>query len=70
MRRLSFLVNRGEADCFMVHGLEWAAYAEGGSWAETAGRIRENVARTFGGAEKPDLLVFHFPDGRVVSLSA
>ncbi|MDR1519795.1 MAG: hypothetical protein LBU23_06580 [Planctomycetota bacterium] len=70
MRRLSFLVNRGEYDCFMVHGLEWAAYAEGCNWIETTRAIRDSVIHSFDRGSRPDYLDFLFPDGRVVSLSA
>ncbi len=70
MKRLSFLVNCGENDCFMVHGLEWATYAEGGDWTEIARDIRSHVSREFADEERPAYLDFRFPDGSIVSLSA
>ncbi len=70
MQRLTFLVNRGENDCFMVHGLEWATYAEGLDWSEVTERIRTSIDHVFPGEERPAFLDFRFPDGRVVSLSA
>lgn len=70
MKRLSFLVNRGENDCFMVHGLEWATYAEGDNWSELTKAIMKTVDQMFPGDERPAFLDFRFPDGTVVSLCA
>ncbi len=70
MKRLSFLVNRGENDCFMVHGLDWATYAEGDDWNELTRAILSNIDRVFDGNSRPDFLDFKFPDGTVVSLVA
>lgn len=70
MRRLAFLVNRGENDCFMVHGLDWATYAEGESWSEITKTILENVGKVFDEETRPSFLDFRFPDGTVVSLCA
>ncbi|MDR2391537.1 MAG: hypothetical protein LBE84_07665 [Planctomycetota bacterium] len=70
MRRLSFLVNQGENNSFMVHGLEWAAYAEGKSWVATTLAIRQSVKNSFAESERPEFLDFRFPDGSVISLSA
>ena len=70
MKRLSFLVNQGENDCYMVHGLEWATYAEGFDWAEVTKCILADVGRAFANEERPAFLDFRFPDGTVVSLCA
>lgn len=70
MKRLTFLVNRGENDCFMVHGLDWATYAEGEDWNELTALIKSSVGKVFGDGSRPDFLDFKFPDGRVVSLVA
>lgn len=70
MKRLSFLVNRGENDCFMVHGLDWATYAEGSDWAEITKVILSDVDRVFADESRPELLDFKFPDGTIVSLVA
>lgn len=70
MKRISFLVNRGENDCFMVHGLDWASYAEGSDWHELTRSIVDDVKRVFNGDETPKILDFRFADGTVVSLSA
>ena len=70
MKRLSFLVNRGENDCFMVHGLEWAAYAEGDNWSTVTKTIMESVDKVFADEERPAYLDFMFPDGTIVSLCA
>ena len=70
MRRLTFLVNRGEKDCFMVHGLDWATYAEGDDWTELTRTILSDVDRVFPDETRPAYLDFRFPDGTVVSLSA
>lgn len=70
MKRLTFLVNRGEKDCFMVHGLDWASYDEGEDWGEVTGRILSAVCRIFDGEDKPAFLDFKFPDGTIVSLCA
>ncbi|MCC8179578.1 MAG: hypothetical protein LIP23_01510 [Planctomycetes bacterium] len=70
MKRLSFLVNRGENDCFMVHGLDWATYAEADDWTEITRIIFEQVSSAFHHEERPDYLDFMFPDGTVVSLCA
>ena len=70
MKRLSFLVNRGENDCFMIHGLEWAIYREGGDWSELTETIRADVDRNFAGSAKPTHLDFKFADGTVISLVA
>lgn len=70
MARLTFLVNQGENDCFMVHGLEWATYVEGNSWSAVTRNILDDVHRTFPVEEKPEWLDFRFPDGTVVSLCA
>lgn len=70
MKRLSFLVNRGENDCFMIHGLDWATYAEGEDWAELTQDILRNVERVFGGDSRPAFLDFRFPDGTVISYCA
>lgn len=70
MKRLSFLVNRGENDCYMVHGLDWATYAEGADWTELTGTIKSRVDDTFPVEERPQFLDFKFPDGRIVSLVA
>lgn len=70
MTRLTFLVNRGENDCFMVHGLEWATYAEGSDWPGIAQAILRNIEETFADDERPAFLDFRFPDGTIVSLCA
>lgn len=70
MKRLTFLVNRGEEDCFMVHGLDWATYAEGRDWDEITKAIISNIEKVFGEEDRPEFLDFKFPDGRVVSLCA
>lgn len=70
MKRLSFLVNRGENDCFMVHGLDWATYAEGKDWAEITEKILHKVDSDFADGARPYYLDFMFPDGTVVSLCA
>lgn len=70
MKRLTFLVNRGENDCFMVHGLDWATYAEGDDWSELTKIIMDNVVKVFSGDAMPAYLDFRFPDGTVVSLCA
>lgn len=70
MRRLAFLVNRGEKDCYMVHGLDWATYAEGENWDEITSTILSRVGQSFTSEERPAFLDFKFPDGTVVSLSA
>jgi hypothetical protein len=54
----------------MVHGLEWAAYAEGENWIATTMAIRQSVKESFAETERPDFLDFRFPDGNVISLSA
>ncbi len=70
MERLSFLVYRGENDCFMSHGLNWAIYHESKSWSELMARIRADVRRTFGGDARPSRLDFQFADGSVTSVPA
>ncbi len=70
MKRLLFLVNRGENDCFMIHGIDWAAYHEGASWSELTAAIRADVGRIFSGDSRPDRLDFKFPDGNVTSIPA
>ena len=70
MRRLSFLVNQAGEDYFMVHGLDWAIYAEGRNWLEITKAIRRDITRCFDSGERPSILDFRFPDGKVVSLSA
>lgn len=70
MKRLTFLVNRGENDCFMIHGLDWATYAEGNDWSELTSIIKTKVGKVFDEQSKPDFLDFKFPDGKVVSLAA
>lgn len=70
MKRLTFLVNRGENDCFMVHGLDWATYAEGDNWSDITKTIMDNVVKVFSGESMPAFLDFRFPDGTVVSLCA
>lgn len=70
MKRLSFLVNRGENDCFMVHGLDWATYAEGRDWAEITKQILRKLDADFADRTLPYSLDFMFPDGSIVSLSA
>ena len=70
MKRLSFLVNQGENDCFMVHGLDWATYAEGSDWGEIIRDLLSRVEQSFTEDERPSYLDFMFPDGSVVSLCA
>lgn len=70
MERLSFLVNRGENDCLMAHGLDWAAYEEAGDWEELAARIRDSVRRDFAGDERPAYIDLLFIDGKIISLCA
>lgn len=70
MKRVTFLVNQGENDCFMVHGLDWAVYAEGDDWSELTRSIITDVGRVFADDDKPEFLDFKFPDGSIVSLSA
>lgn len=70
MKRLAFLVVRGENDCFMVHGLDWATYTEGNDWSAITREIQSNVARIFDDESRPAFLDFRFPDGSVVSLCA
>lgn len=70
MKRLTFLVVRGENDCYMVHGLDWATYAEGSDFTVVTRDIMSHVDREFPGEERPAYLDFRFPDGTIVSLSA
>lgn len=70
MKRLAFLVNRGENDCFMVHGLDWATYAEASDWEAITAVLLKRVDDAFVGDEHPAFLDFMFPDGTVVSLCA
>lgn len=70
MKRLSFLVVRGENDCYMVHGLDWATYSEGRDFGVLAQDIIRHVEKAFTGDAHPAYLDFLFPDGRVVSLAA
>lgn len=70
MKRLTFLVNRGENDCFMIHGLDWATYAEGKNWSELTSMIKSSVMQSFEGEARPAFLDFKFPDGSVVSVAA
>jgi hypothetical protein len=70
MKRLSFLVNRGENDCFMIHGIDWATYREGGDWSELTALIRADVEKAFSGDAKPTHLDFKFADGTVTSIPA
>lgn len=70
MERLSFLVNMGENDCLMAHGLDWAAYAEASNWEELAENIRTSVRREFAEGERPAQLDFLFMDGKMISLCA
>ncbi len=70
MKRLSFLVVRGENDCYMVHGLDWATYAEGRDFSLIARDIIGHVEKEFTGDSRPVYLDFRFPDGSVVSLVA
>ena len=70
MKRLSFLVNQGENDCLMAHGLDWAVYAEAESWEKLADNIRDSVRREFSESERPLHLDFVFMDGRVITLAA
>ena len=70
MKRLTFLVNRGENDCYMVHGLDWATYAEGSDWSEITSSIKSCIDREFPQEERPAYLDFKFADGTVVSLVA
>ncbi|MCL1999959.1 MAG: hypothetical protein FWG74_00875 [Planctomycetes bacterium] len=70
MKRLSFLVNRGENDCFMVHGLEWATYVEGVDWMEIFQALHKHIFQEFAAEERPSYLDFCFPDGRIISMSA
>ncbi len=70
MKRLSFLVNRGENDCFMIHGLDWAAYAEGNDWNELTRKLLLDIERIFDEKSRPAFLDFRFPDGSVISLCA
>lgn len=70
MKRLTFLVSCGENDCYMVHGLDWATYAEGDNWSDITREIMDNVVRVFSGDDMPAFLDFKFPDGTVVSLCA
>ena len=70
MKRLTFLVVRGENDCYMVHGLDWATYAEGNDFTVVTRDIMSHVDREFPGEGRPAYLDFRFPDGTIVSLSA
>ncbi len=70
MKRLTFLVNQGENNCFMIHGLDWATYAEGSNWLEVTAAIRAEVDLTFRDESHPAYLDFKFPDGSVISLCA
>lgn len=70
MKRLTFLVVRGENDCYMVHGLDWATYAEGNDFAEVTQCIKDSVDTVFSAEDRPEYLDFKFPDGRIVSLGA
>lgn len=70
MKRLTFLVNRGENDCFMIHGLDWATYAEGKDWGELTSMIKTSVMKSFESEARPAFLDFKFPDGSVVSVAA
>ncbi len=70
MKRLSFLVVRGENDCYMVHGLDWATYAEGLDFSCIARDFVKHVEKAFSEDSRPVCLDFRFPDGSVVSLVA
>ena len=70
MKRLTFLVNCGENDCYMVHGLDWATYVEGTDWDEVTQTILNRVGEAFACDSRPAYLDFKFPDGSVVSLCA
>lgn len=70
MKRLTFLVNRGENDCFMAHGLDWATYVEADSWSDLTQIIMRRVDVLFTGDAHPTFLDFKFPDGTIVSLCA
>lgn len=70
MERLSFLVSRGENDCLMAHGLDWASYSEAGDWNSLAECVRESVHRDFNAEDCPLYLDFRFMDGTMISLGA
>ncbi|MCC8167267.1 MAG: hypothetical protein LIQ31_14280 [Planctomycetes bacterium] len=70
MKRLTFLVNQGENDCYMIHGLDWATYAEGRDWEELTESIRTRIQNDFTAESRPEFLDFRFPDGSVISLVA
>lgn len=70
MERLSFLVNRGENDCLMAHGLDWAVYSEAPDWETLTESIRHCVQDEFPENERPLVLEFRFMDGTCISLSA
>ncbi len=70
MKRLTFLVNQGENNCFMIHGLDWATYLEGSDWQELTQTVRASVDQTFRDESHPAYLDFKFPDGSIISLSA
>ena len=70
MKRLTFLVNRGENDCFMIHGIDWATYREGADWSELTESIKADVDKVFSGDTRPTHLDFKFADGTVISTVA
>ncbi len=70
MKRLNFLVNRGENNCFMVHGLEWAFYAEGSDWTDVTKSVLTTLHHDFPDNALPSFLDFRFPDGKIISLCA
>lgn len=70
MKRLAFLVNRGENDCFMIHGIDWATYREGEDWSELTALIKADVDKAFSGDAKPAFLDFKFSDGTTTSIGA
>ncbi len=70
MERLSFLVNRGENDCLMAHGLDWAAYLEADDMETLAESVRATIRRSFSADERPAYIDFMFMDGKLISLCA
>ena len=70
MKRLTCLVNQGENDCYMVHGLDWATYVEGQDWNALTELIKTRVVNDFADDARPEFLDFRFPDGSVISLVA
>lgn len=69
MKTLSFLVNQGENDSYMAHGLEWAAYAEADNLEELSAKLLDEVRSHFAADERPEVIL-RLWDGSTLALSA